>query len=238
MTSSFVAESKTEAIKCFKKCHDKYKTRHTTQRGRIGHLGSESSADIWFKNGTTHARIAECVPRVARPNIGLNSDDPVLSFAYDMSGGSIQYAQNLMTQSGAIPTLASIRHVREDILPAAMRIINQVTPPPKTKRNKKQQDKAIKKQQQNADLIELSEYAATYIPRPLPLGLSATERKELIVLSEDKFRNIQHDLDIFETLLNNPQEDTSNSIMTSESLLGAGLEWIVQKMNRHCVHDI
>ena len=233
-TSDFMfrlCDSKTEAIKHFqKKCNEKNSKRIVQKN--VGGL------DIWVpksvKRGYLVQELAQrmrglpnAYTRIARQNLsGLNSNDPVLSFANDMSGGSIQYAQNLMTQSGAIPTLESIRHVREDILPAAMRIINQITPPPKTKRTPTQQDKALKKQQQNSELIELSEYAATYIPRPLPLGLSPAERKELIVLSEDKFRHIQHDLDIFETLLKNPQQDATDQPLTSESLLGADLEWI------------
>ena len=222
-----ICDSEADARKYFKtKCQEKnIKRIKQTTVGKV---------KIWVPKGTKRGYIVQELAQRMRglPDIytkttlgstkSTKSKDPVVRFAHDMSGGSIQFAQQLIENGGSIPTLDGIDTVRNELIPAALRLIKKISPPTKKKRTPAQQKTALKKQLQNQDLISLSEYAATFVPRPIPLGISQQARKKIVMLTEDNIATLQDDLDVFENLLQNSTTKTVNA----KSVFGADIDWV------------
>lgn len=234
-TSDFIfriCDDEADARKYFKgKCQEKNIKR--IKKSTVG------KAKIWIPKGTKRGYI---VQELAQRMRGLpdaytktqktkakstRSKDPVLQFAHDMSGGSLQFAQKLIEDGGSIPTLEGIEIVQNELIPAALRLINKISPPTKRKRTKKQLQAALRKQLNDKNLVMLSEYAATFVPRPIPLNLSQIERKKIVCLTQDNITTLEHDLDVFKNLLLN---NTTTS-MDVDSVFGADLEWISLRSN-------
>jgi hypothetical protein len=211
-----------------KKCQDKNIKRIKKQK--IG------GVNIWVPKGEKRGYIVQDLAQRMRglpdahkiilQNIkkGTQSSDKVLQFARDMAGGSFDYTRSLIMKSGAVPTLKSIDFARTQLIPAAMKLIKKISPAKKQKLKPAQLKKELKKQYNNPDLILLSEYTATIIPRPIPKFASKKEKQEIIILSQNKILDIQKDLDVFESVLH--MNTSKIYVSKASTLLGAELTWI------------
>ena len=232
-TSDFmfrICDDEDDARAYFKKKCDEKNTKRI-QKKKVG------GVHIWSPKGEKRAYTVQNLSQRMRglPDAytktalqvvkGKRSKDPLDQFAYDMSGGSVQYAQKLIENGGSIPTLKGIDFVRNELIPAAMRLINKITPPKSKKLTKRQLTSALKKQLNDNDLIELSEYAATFVPRPIPLNISKNDRKKIIVLTQDNISTLQNDLDVFENLLSN----TTTASLDPHDVFGADITWLDPK---------
>lgn len=138
----------------------------------------------------------------------------VVHLAQSLVGGTRDYTRAASQASGVIPTVKAIQEVRDDLIPAALQRIQKVG-------NK------IEKQIKDKELIEISNYVAALVPRPIPRHGSAEQRAKTIILSSENILSIQNDLDAYESSLKNEDFDVENEQgIAPDEIFNAQIEWI------------
>jgi hypothetical protein len=108
----------------------------------------------------------------------------VVSLARSLVGGTKDFARAATAATGITPTMAAIEEVRNDLLPAALKILLRTGPD-------------VNAQLKDRDLIDLSKLVATIVPRPIPQGGDPMA----VLLTSNNILAIQADLDAFEGAL-------------------------------------
>lgn len=137
----------------------------------------------------------------------------VVSLARSLVGGTKDYARAASAATGITPTMAAIEEVRNDLLPAALKILLRTGP-----------DTSV--QLKDRDLIDLSKLVATIVPRPIPQSGDPLA----VLLTSNNILAIQQDLDAFEGALRG-EDFTVKSVSPAtdpDSLLNAQVRYVDQ----------
>ncbi len=139
----------------------------------------------------------------------------VIDLAKDLVGGTRDYVRTASEATGVIPTLDSIKEVRDVWLSVALERIKVV-------------GNDINDQLNDSDLVDISNSVSALVPRPIPRYASAEERAKITLLSTNNILSIQQDLDTYESSLMN--EDFNVEEKRSEidpfEIFNAELEWL------------
>lgn len=155
--------------------------------------------------------------------VSNNFQPQVIDLARDLAGGVVQYARDASAATGVIPTLDSIKEVREHLLDAAMQRISIV-------------GDNFNKQIKDQDLIDISNHVAALVPRKIPRYGSKEQRAQAVILSSENILSIQQDLDAFESSLKN--EDLFEEVehdaggIDPTNIFGAEITWIDPKTTK------
>jgi hypothetical protein len=141
----------------------------------------------------------------------------VIDLAASLVGGVKDYARAASAATGIIPTMDSIRQVRDDLIPEAGNELARI-------------GDDIDKQIKDKKLIKISKMVAALVPRPMPRGkkMTAEERAVRAILSANNILAIQQDLDAFEAALKNEsfEVEFESGEANPNDLLGCNVTWI------------
>ena len=229
--------SEAEARKEFqKKCHEKNtkklvqkviagKTIWTGRSGKDGYIVQQLATrerglpDAYLIKDSTGVIKKKKAKKKTKKKVTNKYQKQVVDLAISLAGGTIQYARDASAATGIVPTIDSIKEVREHLLDAAMQRISVV-------------GDDIKKQVKDKDLIDISNHVAALVPRQIPRYGSKEERQQAVILSSANILSIQQDLDTFESSLKNEDlfeeiENDTGGVNPSE-VFGGDLTWIDQ----------
>lgn len=134
----------------------------------------------------------------------------VVRLATDLVGGVKSYTRSMAQAAGVVPTLDSIKQVRDQFIPAALQRLATV-------------GTDVRVQCADKDLQALSKAVAAIVPRPIPrAGLTAEEA----VLNANTIPRLEQDLDAFESSLTTATVPTVTTTVDPASMLNADLEWL------------
>lgn len=138
----------------------------------------------------------------------------VLSLADALIGGTKDYARAAIKATNVTPTQAAIDEVRDDCIPAALKLLKEI-------------GDDLNKQLSDKRLQDLSKYVATIVPRPIP----RTGDPMAVLLTSANILSIQQDLDAFEAALKGEDFSSDTTVKTTDpdKLLNATLQWIDPK---------
>ena len=188
----------------------------TRQRGLPdAYTIKDNTGVVAVAQAVTTTPSAKATAKVAAP--AKTFHPKVIDLAGVLVGGTKTYARAASQATGVVPTMAAIEEVRNEILPAALNLIGQI-------------GDDINKQCADHRLVDLSKYAATIVPCPIPRGGTSEQRARVVILSAENILARQQDLDAFEAALKSEQFDTvvvgTNPAVDPDSLLNATLTWL------------
>lgn len=149
--------------------------------------------------------------------VSTNYQKQVVELASALAGGTREYARAASAATGVIPTLDSIKEVRDELLDAAISRISVV-------------GNDFKKQINDKDLVDISNHVAALVPRPIPRYGTKEQRAQAVILSSENILQIQQDLDAFESSLQNKElfEEAENEVegIDPYQIFKSDIEWI------------
>lgn len=149
--------------------------------------------------------------------VSKNFQPQVIDLTRSLAGGTVQYARDASAATGVVPTIESIKEVRDNLLDAALHRLSKI-------------GDDVKKQLKDKDLIDISNHVAALVPRQIPRYGSKEERQQSVILSSPNILQIQQDLDTFESSLQNEdmfeeiEHDTGGIDPTK--VFGGDITWI------------
>ena len=162
-----------------------------------------------------------------------NYQPQVVALAKDLVGGTKDYARAASAATGIIPTMDSIKQVRDELLPLAMQRIAAISNanPQRQKESQTNWEKRLLDLQIGDDkLVAVSKLVAALVPRVIPIGGSAKARAAATILSSDNVLRLQNDLDAYagslETEDFSVDAETVEDEIDPDKLLNAKLTWI------------
>ena len=167
-----------------------------------------------IKDGTGAKATASVMcgtPAAAKP-VSKVFQPQVVRLATDLVGGTKDYARAASAATGIVPTQAAIDEVRNDYIPAALKILQTV-------------GNDVQAQARDKGLQDLSKLVATIVPRPIPRGGDPMS----ILLTQNNIFVIQQDLDAFEAAILNEDFSVSTTAPTAidpNTLLNAQIRWV------------
>jgi len=149
--------------------------------------------------------------------VSKNFQKQVIDLTRALAGGTVQYARDASAATGVVPTLDSIKEVRESLLDAALQRISII-------------GDDIKKQIKDKDLIDISNHVAALVPRKIPRYGTKEQRQQSVILSSENILQIQQDLDAFESSLKNEDlfEEVEQDVggIDPTQIFGGDITWI------------
>lgn len=192
--------------------------------------GLPDACNIKDSTGITESKKKKTKKRTTGTKPAQTFQPQVIALCNDLVGGVKTYARAAAAATGVTPTLPSIKKVRDTFLPAAGKVIADITkanPQKKKEDNDDYQERLIDLQIENDDMKDISKLVAALVPRVIPRGRGGSARS--IILSSEVMMNIQNDLDTFEAALKNEnfdEEEIGDVGYDPNKLLNAELTWV------------